>query len=124
MEQENKKVCIKCGKEKEEHEFYKTRNVCVKCYNLKRNSKILKHGWSSKTEGYVFINIKLPIMIRNNYTHLPENESTITDERILKIEDEYCSVNGCGRILGLREKLFGGKCINHSKVENLCVEYR
>lgn len=29
--------------------------------------------------------------------------------------DRYCTVFGCGRELTIREKLFGNKCINHSK---------
>ncbi len=41
-------------------------------------------------------------------------ESTKTIERNVVIEDQCCSYFGCGRILSMREKLFGSKCIDHS----------
>lgn len=34
-------------------------------------------------------------------------------------EDICCSFFGCGKVLSMREKLFGDRCINHPKNQNL-----
>ncbi len=36
-----------------------------------------------------------------------------------EIEDICCSFFGCGKVLSMREKLFGDRCINHPKNQNL-----
>lgn len=70
---------------------------------------------SSKVKGHVYLrNIKL-----NYYDvlgYMPQKLSSIeVYEGELLIEDECCSIFGCGKILSREEKLFGNKCIKHSK---------
>lgn len=53
--------------------------------------------------------INVEDMIEDMYLYYSEQENP---------EPVVCSVFGCGRILTIREKLFGNKCINHSKSDN------
>ena len=37
------------------------------------------------------------------------------DEKCLEITQVVCKAFGCGKILSMREKLFGDKCIKHQQ---------
>lgn len=59
---------------------------------------------NSKSEGYVF--------------HYPEfTKPERIDENKIEIEDVYCAFFGCGKKLGLVEKLCGSTCFDHMKKE-------
>lgn len=52
--------------------------------------------------------IRKPEFIVMQYLPVPE-----INEDEIEIEEINCSFFGCGKVLSMREKMFGDRCINH-----------
>lgn len=75
------------------------------------------HGWSSKTDGYVFVEI--PVFIPD---FTPKPDQDYGDLTIGEFYNEFqtCTFFGCGKKLTMTEKLYGDTCFKHNgKKENI-----
>lgn len=121
----NKWFCKYCEKQKEEKDFYECN--ATKCRSCTRETS--RARWQVVREVESAFNKAKRLNNRltrvNEVYYVSEYVSALpVNENTLEIEDEICETFGCRKKLSMRERLFGKKCIKHSKIEISYAECR
>lgn len=77
--------------------------------NKKKEAELLKKKKQIEKEKREFKKlIRKPEFLLMKYLPVPE-----INEDEIEVEERNCSFFGCGKVLSMREKMFGSRCVNH-----------